>query len=157
MDVDFTSDDLSNGRIGLRYLGSRFIYRETGIVIVYNADLVSEVDGTVSYDVEGNLVTVTTEMDGTVVIAAEAIGITIEASVDRFVVNSTAVAGVGELCGLCATADGRLRFRNGTVANINDLTEVLMFVESYLVSPADQFLRDQTRQCGESHMSRVEP
>ena len=147
--VDFVSEDLSNGRIGLRYGGSHFIYREDGSVVVYNAALSGEVDNVRSYNVSSSIVTVATQSDGTVVINAEDLGIAIQASSSEFTVNTTSTS--THYSGLCGSSSGELFYSDcSTVANIANLTQVMEFANSHVVAARDQFLRDQTRQCGES-------
>lgn len=142
--ADFESDDLATGRIGLRYDSSYFIYAE-GSVVVYNAPLADDSGDTKSYDVGGSFVTVTT--NGDVVIVAEAIGISIHASSSEFTVNATVTS--ADHCGLCGSVDGQLLHSDGlTVANITDLAQVMEFANSHVVPARDQFLREQSRQCG---------
>lgn len=143
--ADFASSDLSNGRIGLRYKGSRFIYTGSS-VIVYNAVLTGSVGSTKTYDVDGSIVMVTS--NGGVEIIAQDIGIAIQASASEFTVNATSTSIAS--CGLCGSLSGQLVHSDGvTVADITNMAEVMAFANSHVVPVQHQFLRDQTRQCGE--------
>ena len=117
-------------------------------MVVYNAALSGEVSNVRSYDVSGSVVMVSTQTDGTVVISAENLGIAIRASSSEFTVNSTSTS--TQYNGLCGSSSGELIYNDcNTVANIANLTQVMEFANSHVVAAMDQFLRDQTRQCGE--------
>ena len=117
-------------------------------MVVYNAALSGEVSNVRSYDVSGSVVMVSTQTDGTVVISAENLGIAIRASSSAFTVNSTSTS--TQYNGLCGSPSGELIYNDcNTVANIANLTQVMEFANSHVVAAMDQFLRDQTRQCGE--------
>ena len=146
--ADFESNDFSNGRIGLRYKGSRFIYTGDS-VIVYNAVLIGSTGTTKTYDVDGSTVTVIS--NGGFQIIAEDIGIAIQASASEFTVNATGTS--IEACGLCGSLSGQLVHSDGvTVADITNMTQVMDFANSHVVPVEYQFLRDQTRQCGEFYI-----
>ena len=53
-----------------------------------------------------------------------------------------------QLCGLCGSSDGSLLRQDGVIADIDDMAEVEAFAQSYLVSPRDQSLRPQRKECG---------
>ena len=53
-----------------------------------------------------------------------------------------------QLCGLCGSSNGSLIRRDGSAADINSMPEIEAFAQSYLVSPRDQSLRPQRRECG---------
>lgn len=145
--VDFVSDDLSDGRIGLRYKGSRFIYAG-GSVIAYNAALTGSTGNTEVYDVGGSAVTVTSN-GGDVTISAEDIGVTVQASSSTFTI-SVASTGSSSVCGLCGSSTGQLVYGDGVrVADITNVTQVMQFIDSHAVAARDQFLREQSKECGE--------
>ncbi len=55
-----------------------------------------------------------------------------------------------EACGLCGTLVGSLLYsdRRATAA-YTDRTEIESFADSWRSNPSEQFLREQTRECGE--------
>ena len=53
-----------------------------------------------------------------------------------------------QLCGLCGSSNGSLIKRDGSVADISSMSEIEAFAQSYLVTPRDQSLRPQRRECG---------
>ena len=120
-------------------------------MVVYNAALSGEVGNVRSYDVSGSIVTVTTQSDGTVVIDAEDLGISIQASSSEFIVNTTSTS--TQYNGLCGSSSGELIYSDcNTVANVANQTQVMEFANSHVVAARDQFLRDQSRQCGEDYV-----
>ena len=56
---------------------------------------------------------------------------------------------ISNFCGLCGSRSGSLLRRDGTVANMMNMTQVQEFAQSYLVEPRDQILRPQRKECGE--------
>ena len=117
-------------------------------MVVYNAALSGVVDNVKSYNVSGSIVTITNQSDGTVVIRAADLGIVIQASPSEFTVNTSST--VSQYTGLCGSFSGDLIYSDcNTVANITNMTQVMEFANSHVVAARDQFLRDQTRECGE--------
>lgn len=53
-----------------------------------------------------------------------------------------------QLCGLCGSSNGSLIRQDGSAADINSMSEIEAFAQSYLVTPRDQSLRSQRRKCG---------
>ena len=120
-------------------------------MVVYNAALSGEVGNMRSYNVSSSVVMVTIQSDGTVVISAEDLGIAIQASSSEFIVNTINTG--AQYNGLCGSSSGELIYSDcNTVANIANLTQVMEFANSHVVAARDQFLRDQSRQCGEDYV-----
>lgn len=148
--VDFTSPDLSSGRVGMRYGERSIVSTETGEVIVRNVDSVRTEGDAEIYDDrlyvyrENDSNRIEFHMTGIISIlhVYDGSGIFIRVTVtDNFPITT---------CGLCGNRNGTLLHANLlTVASIDKVDEVTDFVNSYVVEPSQQYLRGQRRECGE--------
>lgn len=144
--VDFLPGNLDNGRIGVRYMDRRFVVLDDRSVDTRGEVPIGMVGDTDEY--EGQVFI--TDTDGAAILDFRSVGVAVVVDDDRFFVNVTNSSSLGELCGLCGNRDGTLLYSdNMSVANINNMTQVREFANSWLVPARDQFLRDIRRECGE--------
>lgn len=148
--VDFTANDLSSGRIGMRYGERSIVSTETGEIIVRNVDSVrTEGDAEVYDDKlyvyrENDSNRIEFHMTGIISILH-----VYDGSNNYFQVTVTDNFPI-TTCGLCGNRNGTLLHANLlTVAKIENAAEVAEFANSYLVEPSQQYLRGQRRECGE--------
>ena len=153
VDIDFTIvvdflDNLENGRIGIKYEGRLYIYKEGGDVRSSETPT-AEIPGERYEFADGTIVT---KVDDTVTINFPAMQVTVIASPSMFRVEVGAASPLARTCGLCGTPRGMLLHSDRmTVANIMDMEQVMEFTDSYLVPPDEQTLRGVRRECGKEH------
>lgn len=144
--IDFTSTDLDMGRVGVRLSNKTIIIDEDLNVTVANFGGPVSVNGTTTV-YAGNISI--TQGPAQVVIALQELGVLVTRVQDgenAVFVNVSRDDAI-EVCGLCGTLDGTLLYSDrSTTATGMDIER---FADSWRANPSDQFLREQTRDCGE--------
>ena len=161
--VDFLSQDLNTGRVGIVLGEEGADEASLGLIILYEnltvgyerlEDPVVAVtgDGTQSSFNRSRLVVL--QSTNAVKVHVLAFGISVqlvkEPDSESLVVNVTVSEDLLKLCGLCGDIAGQLVFRDTELAaDVASPEQVKTFIQSWRVLPDMQFLRDQREECGE--------
>ena len=156
VNVDFSSTDLSLGRVGVR-IGSvqRVIVMEDMTVEatgfgdpVRISDSVEVLNGSVIVSATPtNVIINIADLGITVSVINDTINQTKSLVIDLTSYNTNS----GKVCGLCGSLNGDLVHSDAvTIVQERTREHLQMFARSWQVNPGEQILRQQTRECGET-------
>ena len=154
--VDFLSNDISSGRVGLRYGDSSVISSEMGDVVFNNLNFIQDdgdaqifTNGFIFYRESGKN-RIVFRMTGNITVIHKYRGQDRSMAVtvtDKFALVGTDVSST-DICGLCGNSNGTLlQLDLLTETDIDDQTQVNGFIDSYAVETTEQYLRGQRIEC----------